>query len=171
MENVKLHLKFKDMSNQKLDDVIIDACKHGEIDTIKYLLTSPQLIYHPSITNNLIDFTCIFDQVDALKLLLNLNKEINIQADIEKPFDAFSGRNNFFGYAYNNFSENIIKYFIFDLKINKIDWIENYKNHHKHGSDYDVLIKKIKHWFDLRDLNKELSDSLDIKEQQRKHKL
>lgn len=49
MENAEIYNKFKDLDQKDLDKEFVEACKYGNLEIVKYLLTSPELKKHANL--------------------------------------------------------------------------------------------------------------------------
>lgn len=62
LETFKYFLHSKDYNIKINDDylqyLLTQACKHGQLETAQYLLTTPDLINHPAITFELLEDAC-----------------------------------------------------------------------------------------------------------------
>jgi hypothetical protein len=154
----------KDELILRLNESLLDACTHGDLDKIKYILTSPELEYHGDIhykKDSPLSLAVFSRKLEIVKYLLSspdLKEHANLHAD---------GDNAFLCAAYYNHSD-IVNYFIFDFKIEKSTSIV------KDLADTPNIEQKINKLFEIRDLNQEINAELtekDNKEKQKKAKL
>lgn len=136
----------------KIDSRFIVACQKGEIENIKYCLTSPKLKKHANI-NVLKDdgfrYACYFGHLDVVKYLLS-SQDLKVHANI----DARDNSGLFVACSEGHL--NIIRYLLFDINL-KIDSALDIKfktelDHEKYEIFKDLLNK--------RDLFFKLNESL-----------
>jgi len=136
---------------------VFEACLYGHLDIVKYFLTSSDLNDKPNIhiidyngdNETLLDIACTRARIDIVKFLLT-STELEDHPDIHRNND-----NGFIMAATYNTDNHIelVKYLIFDYKIEKTKNIINYL---KKNPD-----KEIEQWFNMRDLNQNLNKELD----------
>jgi ankyrin repeat protein len=130
----------------KLNEGLLDACAHGNLDKVKYVLTSSELDYHADIhykKDSPLNLAVFSRQLEIVKYLLtsnDLKEHANIHADTDNAFMVA---------AYYNHTD-IVNYFIFDLNIEKN---ENIK---KELADTPNIEKRINKLFEIRDLSQEI---------------
>lgn len=153
--------KLKPNTDLDIDEIFIDACGKGNLNIIKYLLTSPELIQHANIhakdnAYKIIDSPILtatsHGHIEVVKYLLS-SSELKEHADVHANHDEV------FRLAVNNNYLSILEYLIFEYKINKTPIIENFLNH-KHNLNSKI----IKNMFELRDVNEGLNAELPINE-------
>lgn len=163
------------------------ACSHGHIEIIDYLLNSTELEDHSShdIFKLEIITKAVYDgQLSVIEYFLNHPK---FESQAIKSFNnhtlsiaAGQGRLNIIKYILNNpqlkdFSDihvhkdcpfrsactneeiDVIKYFIFDLNIEKSIHINNWLSSKK-----DAITLEIEQMFNIRDLNQNLNNELSL---------
>lgn len=141
-------LEFNNMDKELLNINLRDACFHGHLDIVKYLLTSPDLKKHANIHENNdwpLQRACRYGNLEVVKYLLtspDLTEYANIHEDNDLAFkDA----------CYKKYLE-IVKYLIFDYKIDQTVSIRGF-----------LILenrKEILDMFDKRDLQDKLSKEL-----------
>lgn len=142
---------FKDYSQGDLDDDFVWACLHGEVEKVKYLLTSPELKIHANIhteSDNGIIVAFKQDNLEMIKYLLSspdLKEHANIHANNEQPFRL----------AAHTDKVEIVQYLIFDYKIEKTESIEDFLI--KTASKFS---EQIQNMFVIRELNQQLEKEL-----------
>jgi hypothetical protein len=147
-----LPLAVKNRPNA-ISNLVDNCCNDGNLDMFKYLVDSP--IWSEKVTNeiNSIRFqdVCASGNVEFIEYLLNSQwkSNIDIHADKDKAFIN----------CCNYEAIEAIKYFIFNLKIPKSSYIEEYLNEFP----YEFNNKVIK-MFDVRDLNESLENQLEPNE-------
>jgi ankyrin repeat protein len=108
----------KNYNNLNLDDLNHEfhvACISGDLDLVKYLLTSKELHQHADIhfeKDECVILACRYGQLEILKYLLT-STDLKIHPDVHAQKDAG------FEWACTNGNLDIIKYFLFDPSINK----------------------------------------------------
>jgi hypothetical protein len=153
MNNLEMYNKFKDLSQEELDNQVVDFGRNGELETVKYLLTSPDLSRHANITNELLENVCNNDQVRVFELLLSLKKDIDIHAEEDSLFYS----------AFSNYAVEIIRYMVFDLNIEKTEWIKEHMSYFYEGnSAYEDIYEQTNNMFKIRDMHKKVTDELDL---------
>jgi hypothetical protein len=148
--NTTPYEKLKAMNPEYLDKEFMKACKSGDINAVKYMLTSSDLNYHPSINDEVLDWVCTYNKVDILHYILPFDK----RTDIEERND------DLFYYANFNWSEDVLRYLIFDLNIPKTEKIEKHIKGHDDVA-HKNLAEKIHSWFKMREWNKEVTSGLE----------
>lgn len=141
-------LNIQKMNQEQLNDEFINQCRDGDIETIKYLLTSPDLEKHAEIHSKN-DFgimnACVHQKLKIVDYLLK-SSELKEHANIHVRNDVI------FKNACHHNRWNIIEYFIFDYQIDKTKEIEKY------------LVKQNKinilNMFDKRELEKRIQKDL-----------
>lgn len=124
------------------------AAQNGKVDIIEYLLnefTGPNIQQHNLDNGALTNTACEYGQIDVIKFLHKkdiLNKD-NIHVHSDYHFET----------ALENNQLETIRYFIFDLNINKTEDI-NQALKNKPNAEVERM-------FTLRDLNNHLNASLD----------
>jgi hypothetical protein len=185
MSNKILFEKYKDESLQELCAHLYSSSLEGNLEEVEYLLTSPDLKYHPAIhfandsalvvsssnghipvVEYLLNFStygqqvlsdcalikaCTNNELETAKFLLD-SETIPYKANIHVKND----------YIFRELmiaqNEEILKYLIFEREIPRTEYIDEYLNRDNYNlNDYCL---KIKGWFELRVLNKELNTDL-----------
>jgi hypothetical protein len=128
------------------------ACYSGNLELVKYLLTSKDLKTHVNIHTNYLGsddysllISCQYGHLEIVKYLTSspdLKEHVNIHTNKDRPLFL----------AYEKGFLDIVKYFIFDLNIEKSEFIKN--NLKKQP------IEEIENWFELRELKQELQSEL-----------
>lgn len=122
MDNSELYEKYKDLPRDALDLKLITACYNGNMDEIRYLLTSPDLEEHAD--------------------LHYANDKATMIAIAEQNTD-------------------ILKYFIFELNIERSYFIEFYMNMLLVNPNVAKKVEIVKEMFEKRTLNEQLNKELD----------
>lgn len=141
---------LKNLSQEQLNSELIDACEKGELNKVKYLLSSHELSIHADIHFNkdqaLIN-ACERKRTDIVKYLLSSNEikeHAHIHAQGDTPFYK----------TMNNKNWELIEYYIFEIDIEHDASIKSYLNIFSKQEEDRVI-----NMFKVRDLNKELNDN------------
>ncbi len=162
------------------DFLLRTACRSGNLELIKYYLTSPELKEHANIhakSNNVFNFACYSNQLDILRYILtspelkehanldiagfanacgeghlDLVKYLLTSSELSQHIDLYAEDNRGFRWAVNNNQIEIARYFIFDLKMEKNESIDEFL---KENPNEDV-----EKMFQLASLNKNLDQEL-----------
>ena len=92
MINQELKEKYKKLNQKELNNQFIDACAQGQLEIIKYLLTSAELTEHADIhAENDLGFrsACLEGRLELVKYLLtspDLKEHADIHADNDYGF-------------------------------------------------------------------------------------
>jgi len=130
------------------ENALFHACDNEHLDVIHYLLTSPELNEHADIhADDAICFTlaCEYNRINVIKYLLTtpeLKDKIDIHAYDDKAFNI----------AITESHDELLRFFIFDMKIEKTLMINLLLDTHKES--------KANHFFELRELNDNLNIDL-----------
>lgn len=148
---LKQHADIK----QERYHAVFEACMYGWFDIVKYFLTSPDLKEHASIhivgheEISLLNEAATRGRVEIVRFLMEspeLEQHPNIHEEQDFAFKV--------GLIYNTEEHrDLIKYLIFDLKIEKTEHIK------KHLKEFPNL--EAEKWFEMRDLNQSLEKELD----------
>ena len=124
------------------------ATRDGKLNIAKYLLENFRDLINEDVikTGQLVNTACEYGELEILKYLHSIN--ILNKDNIHQHDDA-----NFM-LAYDNNKLEVIRYFIFDLNMDKTEDIKQILSQKKN--------KEIEHMFTLRDLNKELHSNLEL---------
>jgi ankyrin repeat protein len=135
----KLHI-------ESLNNRLVKASALGELELVEALLISPKLKMHPDINANndhALRWACIKNQATVIKYLLrsqNLKKHADIHTMLDTPFKE----------ALRHENEELLQFYIFDLKIKRTQYIDEVL-----AENIDKSIsKKIESMFQARDLEK-----------------
>ena len=164
MINQELKQKYKKLNKEELNDQFIDACENGQLEVVKYLLTSPELTEHADIhTENDLGFrlACEEGRLEVVKYLL-ASDELTEHAKIHARNDEG------FIWACRSGHLEVIKYLIIDMNIDKTIQIEKYLNENKDKKYVQQAIEL----FNIRDLHHQLKENIkDNKEKVKKVKI
>jgi hypothetical protein len=142
--------QYKDASNEDLDMFFMLACSNNNLEAVKYLLTSPELMYHPSLTadNEPLRIACNSNFPEMVKYFLsspNLKEHANIYENEQQAFKD----------ACNGGSTEVLQYLIFEYNIEETPAIKEYLN-----TSSQSFNETIKNMFILREVNKDLNNEL-----------
>lgn len=142
--------KFKDLSDYDLDTFFILACTNNELDAAKYLLTSPQLDYHPSLTedNQPLRLACSSNFVEMVKYFLT-------SPDLKEHSDIYLNKQEAFKDACKAESLDVIQYLVLEFNIEQTPSIKEYLD--VNNTKFNDTVKNM---FILREVNKELNNEL-----------
>lgn len=132
-----------------LNNQLVKACAMGNLDLVETLLISPKLKLHPDISVNNehpLRWACDKNQVKVIKYLLSspiLKKHADIHAMLDMPFKE----------ALRHENTELFQFYIFDLKIEKTEFIE--KALAEHGNK--TIVQELERMFQARDLEEALS--------------
>ena len=93
MINQELKEKYKKLNQEELNKQFINACVQGQLEIIKYLLTSPELTEHADIhSRNDLGFiwACRCGHLEVIKYLIidmNIDKTIQIEKYLNEKKD------------------------------------------------------------------------------------
>lgn len=149
-------LKLNAAINARKGLPLINACGNGHLDIVKYLLTSPELKEHANIhidNDSALISACGSRHLNVFKYLLTsseLKDHANLNAREGEIFDICFKHNQ------KNDRLEIINYLIFDLNIERTEYINNLLTEYPN--------EKVEEWFKLRKLNNELNKELPLTE-------
>ena len=187
--------KYKKLDQSNLDEAFINTCRAGNLDVVKYLLTSDELKEHADIHADDYGFVlaCEYGHLELIKYLLTSNElkeRTNIHTkddcgfqsvcengylevvkylltsdELKEHADVHAWNDSVFRWACETGRLEVVKYLIFDYNIEKTKAIIIFLDNDK---DY---VKQIKTLFDARDLKEDLSNSLNSGKNKSKIKL
>lgn len=133
------------------------AAKMGHIQVIDYLFSLNHQSFQPEILKHgvLLCYACVRGSVESLSYLFSkpeLKKHLDIHCEQDLPFKHICGSWNL----------DAIKYFIFDLNINKTDCITKFldKDYNPDDKFANSYIHQAQEWFKLRQFNNSLEKEL-----------
>ena len=140
--DIELHAKID------TDAMFFYACANNCIRVLDFLFKEPKIEHEMDFairSNEILKLACAYSDLNTIKFILHypeFQNKINIHVEQDNPFSLLI----------NNRKEDVIEYFIFELKINKTEDISN------------LLEKKkrldIEKMFETRDLKNELNFEL-----------
>ena len=164
MINQELKQKYKKLNQEELNEQFIYACRDGNLEIIKYLLTSHELKENVDIhAENDWGFvwSCRNGNLEVVKYLLT-SAELTEHVDIHAKDDL-----GFRSACYEGRLE-VIKYLIIDMNIEKTIHIEKYLTEKKDNK----TAQQATELFNTRDLYQKLKENIkDNKEKVKKMKI
>jgi hypothetical protein len=143
-----LYQKFKNCDEHGLNNALIISCGFGNLEEVKYLLTSPELKIHAdaeTLIDSALELSCFRGHLDLIKYLLTspeLKKNANLHAYehdyIHTPFVNALSTNQL----------KVIEYFIFELNIERRPYMDEYFKYFPNP--------QVENLFILRDLDKSM---------------
>ncbi len=159
-----LYSKFKDLEQEKINEAFVESCINGNLEEVKYLLTSPELKFKADLNdpeNEALDFACVNNHIEIIKYLLN-SPELKFHANKNSIDGAFKS-----ACYYGN--SQIVEYLIYDANIPYSDNIKSFLDMPNQdatlkGAKIDNPFQSlkgrfldIKNTFEARELEKELT--------------
>lgn len=125
----------------------ISACETNQLEVVKYFLNKPEFKekINTDIIKTAIRFSCRSSEKDVFKYLLE-------STNIKSENDYGSLIDEAFGLALEHKNNELARYMVFDLEIEKNSSIEKSLKQHKNP--------EVENWFDLKKMNAELSAEL-----------
>ncbi len=184
LQSIKFILTSKDLDHHafihaKNGEALELACENGCLDVVKYLLTSRELNQNAYLSASAFTDACSMDQVEVIKYLFENHygkDELNINAiysgfiqtcrygslkslkyiwentELKDSEELSTNLSTIFGLAHIGNHLDIVQYMIFNLDIEKDEIVKGYLKSNPN--------EKVNQWFELRDLNSDLSDNL-----------
>ena len=146
MINQELKEKYKKLNKEELNQQFIAVCQNDDLDIVKYLLTSAELIEHADIhASNNLGFieACAQGRLEVIKYLLT-------SSELTEHVDIHASNDEGFIWACRYGSLEVIKYLIIDMNINKTKHIEKYLTEKTENKTVQQAIEL----FNTRDLHK-----------------
>jgi hypothetical protein len=148
-----LYKKYSKLTKDELNGHLIESCKNGDLDAVKYLLTSPDLSMHADIFCQ--DYYCLINaawnnHVDVVKYLLtspDLQYKANIHASEDRTFRS----------SLNHERKDLMMFLIHDMHIQKTGHIKKALKVLE-PEDKEIILKMFK----TRDFSKKLNKELDL---------
>lgn len=133
---------------ESLNHKLVKACANGELELAETLLISPKLKINPDINannNHPLRWSCIQNQTAVIKYLLSspkLKKHADVHAMLDTPFKE----------ALRHESEELLQFYIFDLRIEQTEFIKQALVEYSTKPIY----QKVESMFQVRDLKETL---------------
>jgi ankyrin repeat protein len=134
--------------HSKNDWTLNIACNEGHFEIVRYLLTSPDLKEHSNIKRHSLEYAIQMGNIDIVDYLLN-------SPDLKEPVNIHIHEDSIFIKACEFGDMKTLQYLIYDLNIDRTDDINKYLED-PNGN----LVNEAKNMFELRELNKQLNNSL-----------
>jgi len=150
MNNPYLYNKYKKMVSKELNNALESCCISGDLNEVKYLLTSPDLKSraNPTVhTNSPLFLACREGHLHIVKYLLS-------SPELKKHADIYSDSNRCFKTICAFGRLDIAEYLIFDYQIEKTQDIDSILKIKR-----DSCSKAIENMFEARELTKPLNDN------------
>jgi hypothetical protein len=150
--------QYKNASNDDLDMFFILACSNNNLEAVKYLLTSSELSYNPSLT----------EDNEPLRIACNGNFKKMVEYFLTSPelnehSDIYQDQQQAFKDACKAESLEVLQYLIFEYKIEKTDEIKEYLK-----TSNTKFNETVKNMFILREVNQDLNNELSTDNQSTK---
>ncbi len=149
MINPYLYNKYKRMTTKELNNALEAVCVSGDLNEVKYLLTSSDLKSHANPTihsNSPLFMACREGHLHIVKYLLS-------SSELKKHADIYSDHNRCFKTICAFGRLDIAEYLIFEFGIEKNKEIDNILQIKK-----DSCSKAILNMFEVRELNNPLNE-------------
>lgn len=147
--------EFQDV-NFSFEPVLKSTAINGNQELIEYFLTSPTVKEFKGIENK---ENFILDYLSQL-LHFEIIESLIKSPSFKNRFDLNTNNDILFIQACNNRKDDLINYLIVDRKLKKSQAIDDFLNNSKINRQDNPYIVNIKHMFESRDLNTELSNEL-----------
>jgi len=144
---------YNKLTQNELNNEFQGACHIGNLNLVKYLLTSTELKNHADIASTSyvgisgLDEACRHGHLDVVKYLLT-STEIQVNEDIHARKD------NPFKYALENNHLEVIRFLIFDMNLEKNDYINKHLARRPNES--------IENMFKIKELNQSHNKELNV---------
>lgn len=139
--------------NGLISSGVTDAAMTGKIELIRVFLEDSPIrntIDKNELIGKIINIGCIYNQLEIVKYA--------IEKDNSQYFNKETNNiNNTFVTSLTNGSMDVLKYFIFDLNIEKNSSLSNFLD-----TNLNENFEKVNNWFKIRDINKDLQEELPI---------
>lgn len=155
--------KLKDKKvnyNTTFSSSLISATKNGNLKIVQHFLLDNaynDILHLEFISNSILYSACGHNQLDILQFLLETK-------GIKEKYNIYGDNDCLFRLACENETTDIIKYLIFDLKIEQTDCIKDHLQLNTHKFEY------ITNWFEVRDLKASLNKELSSNEENKNNK-
>jgi hypothetical protein len=151
--------KYQNLDQYDLDECLIEACMEKDMELVKYLLTSPDLLKHADINTKSspeaglpLRDAFYAKHFEVAKFLLS-SPELREHADIHIAND------DIFKTAFRRNSNEVLESLVFDYKIERTDAIHMTIDNAKNTSNRH-MVEYVEKMFRIRSLNNELNNEL-----------
>lgn len=134
----ELKNRYKSMTLPELDSSLFMCCSNGYINSVKYLLTSPELKIHPDIhtgSDDILIHACINGQLEIVQYLLT-------SPDLEEYCDIHNQNDRALIGACRFGKLDVVRYLVFDYKMKSTKHIEKYLNDDDEHNVIDMFKKQ-----------------------------
>lgn len=114
--------RLNTLKQSKLDQHLIEACFVADLESVKYLLTSPELERHASIKGwdeEAFIVACRTNNIELVDYMLR-------SPELKEHANVHTWRDTVFIEACDRKDIELLNYFIFDFKIDKTEKIDEY---------------------------------------------
>lgn len=139
---------YLELNQHQLNQALLISCKSGDLDSVRVLLTSPDLPIHADIhyrDDEALHTSYRSKHIEITKYLL-ASPELKEHANVESKLS------NIFCYPYSQNDMEFLQYLIFDFNIQKTEYMKQYLDAYKS--------EEVENMFKIRDLNKDLEKVL-----------
>lgn len=161
MNSLSLYLKFKNKNEQELNEALLISCRCGNLEEVKFLLTSNDLNIHASprsFDHAGLSMACSGGHLEVVKYLLT-------SSELKQHADLHANENDYIHTPFVNAAStnqlNILYYFILELNIEKRKYIDDFFNKFPN--------EQLENLFSIRDVTK--NDSIDLQKHKQRFKL
>lgn len=152
MNDLVLYEQFKDLSQKALDDALIDACLHNELDKVKYLLASPYIRKHANIHAN--DDGAFFAAYNNWHM--NIVKYLSASEELKKHSNLGFFATTIFEIACENNDVNWIKGL---LKFPYVHQQVKKTNYHIEAACYKGSLNAVQYFLETPEIAKDITIS------------
>ncbi len=145
----KFYKKYSKLNQDELNGNLIESCRKGELEAVKYLLTSPELKTHADIFCQ--DYYCLITA--AICNHLNIVKYLLTSPDLKYKANVHANEDRVFIASLNHENKDLMMFLVQDMNIQKT---KNIKAALKNSESKEIILKMFKTKTLAEKLNKEL---------------